>query len=400
MKARVLRFIVCPDCQGELALQGATQERIQYSEEAIREASSYVEHLQATSGESAEQIWESLRTNITAGSLMCEKCKKDFPILNGIPRLLAPELRTVPSTMGRGDPTTDTRIGFFDDSLPVVDPADSKFNEVQLANQSNYGYEWQAFAHEYDQWETLYKLNYVHVEDQFFRNKLGLDAGCGMARYSLPPVHRGAEVVGLDLSNAIESAYRKSLTTPFFHAIQGDIFKLPFRDGFFDFAQSLGVIHITPNPEAALLSVKRAVKHEGRIFMYVYQSYKELNYLKHVLLFPVMQLRKITVKLPSNVLYFLLYFMIPVVLLTCYLPSWILWCIPFTRKYSDMLPYSYEQYKDRRLRDMHMNLFDRFGNPVERRYTREEMKTWMSKVGFKYWDMRERYGWHVDAVVG
>src|SRR5262249_3280518 len=154
------------------------------------------------------------------------------------------------------------------------------------------------------------------------------------------------------LSNAIEAAYEKSLTVPAFHAVQGDIFHLPFRDGMFDFAQSLGVIHITPNPEAALLSVKRAVKPDGRLFMYVYQSYKEHNLLKHLLLAPVTQLRKLTVKLPSNWLYALLYLFIPIVYATCYLPSWLLWIFPPTRKLSDKLPYSYEQYRDRKLRDM------------------------------------------------
>ena len=80
-----------------------------------------------------------------------------------------------------------------------------------------------------------------------------------MGRYTLVSVSKGAEMIGLDLSNAIEIAYAKSLNTPIFHAIQGDIYNLPFRENYFDFAQTLGVIHVTPDPEQALLSIKRVV---------------------------------------------------------------------------------------------------------------------------------------------
>ena len=51
-----------------------------------------------------------------------------------------------------------------------------------------------------------------------------------MGRYTLIRARKGAEIIGLDLSNAIEAAYAKSRHLPTFHAIQGDIYNLPFRD--------------------------------------------------------------------------------------------------------------------------------------------------------------------------
>ena len=118
-------------------------------------------------------------------------------------------------------------------------------------------------------------------------------------------------LIGLDLSNAIEAAYAKSCKVAAFHTVQGDIYNLPFRDNYFDFAQTLGVIHITPDPEDALLSIKGKVHEGGKVFVYVYPDFKDENILRYYLLKVVNQLRKITVKIPSNYLYWLLYLLLP-----------------------------------------------------------------------------------------
>jgi hypothetical protein len=45
-----------------------------------------------------------------------------------------------------------------------------------------------------------------------------------------------------------------------------------------------------------------------------------------------------------------------------------------------------------------MNLFDRFGNPVERRYNRKQMETWMTSAGFQRYELRAADGWMVAGV--
>ena len=219
-----------------------------------------------------------------------------------------------------------------------------------------------------------------------------------MGRYSLVAASRGAEMVGLDLSNAIEAAYLKSRHHPFFHTVQGDIYNLPFRLDSFDFAQSLGVIHIAPDPEAALHSIKEMVRADGKIFIYVYPDFRDENLLRYYGLKLVNPLRKITVKLPSDILYKLLYLMLPIVLILLYYPSLFLWHMPGLRKLSSILPYNYEQYRGRKIRDIHMNLFDRFGNPVERRYSREEIQDLISNAGFKEYSLFFRDGWTFSAI--
>jgi uncharacterized protein YbaR (Trm112 family) len=401
MKLRLIDVIVCPACKKRFTLRVGRDERLEFSEEWKRKFGQFCEW-RASRGESIDEktLYENVSTDIVEGNLLCETCGEVYPIENGVPRLLPRELRTPSGRVGRGDPRRDPRITEFMDQIKPVSGTHNEhlFMEIQVANQSNYGFEWNAFSHEYEGWGNIYRKYYVSENPEFFRGRIGLDAGCGMGRYTLVPVSMGAEMVGLDLSNAIEVSYAKSRLIPTLHAVQGDIYNLPFRESCFDFAQSLGVIHIAPDPEQALDSIKKTVRPDEKLFIYVYPSFEDENKFKYYLLKLITQLRRATVKIPSNYLYKLLYLIVPVVLVGFYFPSWILWHIPWTRNFAEMLPYNYGQYQGRRLRDIHMNLFDRFGNPVERRYSREEMERWMTRSDFKEYKLVFRDGWSVSAV--
>jgi uncharacterized protein YbaR (Trm112 family)/SAM-dependent methyltransferase len=401
MKLRLMDIIVCPKCKKTFKLYASNKEILHYSDE-WRERVFQLLKMRAKFREvgDADMIWGSMMTDIIEGELVCKTCEVAYPIQNGVPRILTQELLTLSGCMGRGNPKSDTRISSSMDQIGSITERNNTdlFIQVQMANQSNYGYEWKAFSHEYKGWEHVYKNYYITEDDDFFESKIGLDAGCGMGRYTMVSASKGAEMVGLDLSNAIEVSYAKSRNIPTFHAIQADIYNLPFRDNYFDFAQSLGVIHITPDPERALLSIKKTIRPEGKFFIYVYPNFKDENSLKYFLLKIIKQVRKLTVKLPSNILYWLLYPILPLILFFFYFPTCLLWHIPRLRKLSTIFPYNYEQFRGRRFRDFHMNLFDRFGNPVERRYSREEMEQWMNKANFKEYSLRFKDGWMVSAM--
>lgn len=398
MKLRLLDILVCPSCGGRFAARDLETERRVYDPEWQHILREYCESRAHEEGLSPGAMFESFQTEIMSGELRCEPCGAAYPIESGIPVMLSPDLRTTRGVMGRVDPTRDDRITSFMDDRKVVESTDARrFDEIQKANQSNYGYEWKAFSYEHGKWEAVYKDYYVFEEDGFFRGKLGLDAGCGQGRFALVPARKGAEMVGVDLSNAIEAAYEKSRSVPLFHAVQGDLFRLPLRNGVFDFAQTLGVVHITPDPESALRGVSDKVKEGGKIWLYVYPSFRDENKLRYHLLKLITQVRRVTVRIPSNILYYLLYPALGLVLVLLYYPSTALWHVGL-RKLATLPPYNYEQYRGRPLRDIHMNLFDRFGNPVERRYHRSEMEDWMRRAGFAKYRLYFKDGWTVGAV--
>jgi len=104
--------------------------------------------------------------------------------------------------------------------------------------------------------------------------KLVLDVGCGMGRFADVASRFGAEVVGVDLSYAIESAHKNIGARPNVHLAQADLFHLPFRKETFDCIFSIGVLHHTPDCRKAVLSLIPFLKEGGILAVWVYQKYK------------------------------------------------------------------------------------------------------------------------------
>jgi ubiquinone/menaquinone biosynthesis C-methylase UbiE len=97
---------------------------------------------------------------------------------------------------------------------------------------------------------------------------LVLDAGCGCGRFSGVAESWGAQMVGVDLSPAgLDAAMQNA---PEAGLVQASLLDLPFKDGTFDLAFSVGVLHHTPDPRAAFLEVARTVKVHGELAVWVY----------------------------------------------------------------------------------------------------------------------------------
>jgi SAM-dependent methyltransferase len=79
-----------------------------------------------------------------------------------------------------------------------------------------------------------------------------------------------AEVVGLDLSLAVNRARSESRHNPRVHVIQGNIMELPLRPGAFDHVYSIGVLHHTPDTKDAFRSIVPLAKPGGRVSIWVY----------------------------------------------------------------------------------------------------------------------------------
>jgi SAM-dependent methyltransferase len=97
-----------------------------------------------------------------------------------------------------------------------------------------------------------------------------LEGGCGKGRHTKLAAEWGAiEVVGIDLGDGVESAFALTRDLPNAHIVQCDIFKLPLKKAF-DYAFSVGVLHHTPEPKAAFVSLAGKVKSGGHISAWVY----------------------------------------------------------------------------------------------------------------------------------
>jgi SAM-dependent methyltransferase len=104
------------------------------------------------------------------------------------------------------------------------------------------------------------------------RDSLVLDAGCGSGVDTRMFADCGATVVAVDLSRTAAAAtYRQVGQRPNVHVIQGDVQRLPFAEGTFDYVSSDQVLHHTPDTFASFAAIRTLLNPGGRVAIYVYR---------------------------------------------------------------------------------------------------------------------------------
>ena len=237
MKIKLLEILVCPKCKTDLSLQQK----------------------------------ETLQHEIIEGDLLCENCRKKYPIVNGIPRF------------------------------------------IELDNYaSSFGYQWNLFRK-----EQIDSHNGTDLSAERFWAETGwdkdslngkwiLDAGCGAGRFLDIASTTKSEVVGIDISSAIDAAQENLKGRQNVHFIQASIYELPFRDETFDRVYCIGVIQHTPDPKKTMETLPKFVKKDGQIAVTIYEKNK------YTLLYAKYLLRPITRRVPQKTLLNLLKATMPV----------------------------------------------------------------------------------------
>jgi SAM-dependent methyltransferase len=132
--------------------------------------------------------------------------------------------------------------------------------------------------------------------DEDYPGRRLLDAGVGAGRFAERAADKGAEVYGVDLTSAIDAAYRNIGHRPNVHLAQADIFALPFKANTFDLAYSIGVLHHTPDPAGAFRCMAATVAPGGKCATYVYARYGPQHRASDAI-------RTVTTRLPLRVMW-------------------------------------------------------------------------------------------------
>jgi ubiquinone/menaquinone biosynthesis C-methylase UbiE/uncharacterized protein YbaR (Trm112 family) len=105
-----------------------------------------------------------------------------------------------------------------------------------------------------------------------------LDAGCGSGEKTevLARLCPEQNVVGLDLGvESLEAATVRFGDRPNLDYVQGNILEPPFKARQFDYGMSLGVLHHTPNTRRAFAVLRRLLKEEATLIIWIYPTYEE-----------------------------------------------------------------------------------------------------------------------------
>jgi SAM-dependent methyltransferase len=197
---------------------------------------------------------------VMEGALRCARCGREYPIVRGVPRFVD--------------------SGAYADSFGFQW---NRFGQVQLdsvngTRQSE---------------EALEATTGWREAD--YAGRLVLDAGVGSGRYAEVVASKGGEVIGVDITAAIDAAWTNIGRHERVHLLQADIFAMPFRDATFDLAYSVGVLHHTPDTRAAFERVAATVKPGGGFAVYVYAKYTPANHFSDAI-------RKVTTRLPKRLM--------------------------------------------------------------------------------------------------
>jgi SAM-dependent methyltransferase len=168
--------------------------------------------------------------HVDRGQLQCPGCEADFPIHRGIPRFVPGE-------------------GYV----------------------ASFGRQW-----------TRYAVENIEEDEETLQVKTGfglgelsgrtvLDAGCGGGRYSFVAASRGAQVIAVDMSRAIDRAAQMCRQFEDVDFVQADLIRLPLLDQTVDLAWSIGVLHHSSDAAAAFRRVAGTVRTGGRLAVWLYR---------------------------------------------------------------------------------------------------------------------------------
>jgi SAM-dependent methyltransferase len=193
MRAKLLDILRCPNCGGALELRDADE----------------------ADGE------------IRQGTLVCEKCSGEFPIVDSIPRFVPAE----------------NYAGNFGMQWNM-------FRQTQLDSFTGHPISRDRF------------FSQSHWSAEQLEGKRVLDVGCGAGRFTEIALSTGAHVVAMDYSSAVDACYANHSSCDRLSVVQADIYHLPFAPEAFDYVYCFGVLQHTPDVRASFMALP-AMLHPG-----------------------------------------------------------------------------------------------------------------------------------------
>ena len=146
----------------------------------------------------------------------------------------------------------------------------------------------------------------------------------------------------------------------------------------FDFGYSLGVLHHLPNTLSAISSCSTLLKDGAPFLLYLYYAFDNKSKLYKLIWRLSELIRSPVSKMPSR----LKLFVTNLIAITVYFPmSRISLLIENIGLPVDNLPLSY--YRDKSFYTMRTDSRDRFGTPLEKRFTKEAIKSMLESENFE-----------------
>ena len=201
--------------------------------------------------------------------------------------------------------------------------------------------------------------------------------GCGSGRWTLYAAKRFESVEAIDPSNAVIVAHQSTKAIEHVRITKAGVDQIPFPDESFDFVFSLGVLHHIPDTKAALIKAVKKVKKGGHFLVYLYYSldnrgvlFKSLFWASNIFRWTISKLPSFIKKIVCDFIAFLIY--LPFVLVANIFKA-------IGLSIWKKVPLSY--YVGKSLFVIRNDALDRFGTPLEQRFSKKQIEQMMREAG-------------------
>lgn len=275
--------------------------------------------------------------------------------------------------------------------LEIIDKKDLQINSfIDKSKSENIDWETvHSFGEEWTKFSSFTKNEIESIGQEYFDivpltilNKKGkvLDVGCGTGRWTKYICKKVGFVEAIDPSKAVISASKLLKGEENVRITMAEVSNLPFEKASFDLVFSLGVLHHIPDTKKAIIDCVEMVKPGGYFLVYLYYSldnrgslYKFLYWISDLIRNIISKLPKTVKKITCDLIAFTIY--VPLIFFAKIIKN----LLPNGEVLYKKLPLAY--YVGKSLKVVKNDALDRFGTPLEQRFSKAEIKAMLKEAG-------------------
>ena len=253
-------------------------------------------------------------------------------------------------------------------------------NNMDAETVASFGDEWSRYdqsSMSYSEASEIFMAYFsIFPWDMLPSNPVGFDMGCGSGRWAKFVAPKVGRLNCIDPSSALDIARRNLIDFKNVEYIKASVSESGIPINSQDFGYSLGVLHHVPDTESAINSCVSILKPGAPLLVYLYYAFDNRGWVYRLLWRASDLVRRIICKLPSRFKHLVTDVIAAIVYFPLARLSLLLDKVGIN---AASMPLFY--YRNHSFYTMRTDSRDRFGTPLEQRFTKQQIKSYMERSG-------------------